>query len=123
MKLDIDHDQTTKESLQSRDSARQKGGSTQGMGIFVVPDPEKGAKQLKGIYVENLEYEECRDRAELCVAFKWVHHSIANLKDLHTEIAQRGLQAICPGGPCRDTTSCGPLCFCGPGPDKRCEFY
>lgn len=94
------HNQTDSKSISAIASA-QSMTTELGVGLFLLPDPEKGALEFKKIIVEGITYKECIQRGHYCLAFKWVPGKL----DRKALLCHSG----CENGLCTDT-----FCICNP---------
>jgi hypothetical protein len=92
-----------------------KKDKIKGVGIFIVPDPEAGILEYRSIFVDGLEYTECKKRGNNCVAFQWIplgyrFETKSKVYELHT---LKDVQNIVPncGDPCGSSCEMGCVCF------------
>jgi hypothetical protein len=77
-----------------------------GTGVFLVPNLQSDApRAVRKEFVKDLTYQQCVQRGDLALVFKWVPHSEASLQTLQ--------QTTC-GMDCVDTCS-EPGCACFDG--------
>jgi hypothetical protein len=63
----------------SEDAIRDISATTEGSGVFAVPDPQ--ARQpgaIKKVVVSSITYPLCVQLGRFCIAFKWVHKSLSS---------------------------------------------
>lgn len=120
--------QTSSKSFKFLKEAVAKGKTLEGWGNFVVAAPELGPGMLKAVYVDKLSYEDCCERAGLCIMFKWVAQQEMPYKDAvknreeALKHSKAGILTRCLGNQdCRDGSDCDvPGCFCYKG---KCHFF
>lgn len=87
-----------------------------GFGMFSVPAPEQGPLSTKTVYVEAITYEECCRRGHLCIAFKWIHPSVATLEHVRRT---RETTGVCyDSRRCTTSNECRVFCWCNG--NKKC---
>ncbi|MCY9398078.1 hypothetical protein [Bacillus inaquosorum] len=119
----IAHNQTQRQHIKNAVEKKERSLAPEiGVAIFVVPDPEKGVDALKGVAVDGIDYEESVRRAEHCLMFKWVPHSVGTLEDYQAAKASPSFHCT---GRCYSESDCPhSWCFCGGlGPIYECELY
>jgi hypothetical protein len=52
--------------------ANFRSDEVKGIGLFVVPAPERGILEYRSVAVEGISYSECMKRGNNCEAFQWL---------------------------------------------------
>ena len=92
-----------------------------GVGMFVIPAPEKGILESKVVLVDNLSYVECAKRGENCLMFQWINHGFRwtaeNDDGSKKEIVVSGVEdlRLFISGCLKQNNGCQGLNFCPPG--------
>jgi hypothetical protein len=116
------HNQTPTKSIDALCKAIENGTPTKGWAVFVVPDPERGPLRVRGFLMDNLEYDDCCARGEICIVFKWIHNGLQTLSNAEAELLQKKQShPLLPcGGHCNDGQDCVlNICYCY---KHRCHF-
>lgn len=105
MSCSCNANQTPKASFDARDVNRDSLGT----GLFMVPAPEIGMLEYRGVVVPGITYSACVKRGENCIGFKWIADALMTVDQINAERANRScLSPNClPGFPCTDMT-----CIC-----------
>jgi len=114
--------QTHPEVFKDLERKGQDLSTADGIGLFVVPAPEKGILQTRVVIVENISYAETRKRGYNCIAYQWVNKGLewtytsrqgAGVKIvLDSKAAIEKAQNSCVGKFCAGVGGCDPGCFC-----------
>jgi hypothetical protein len=99
-----------------------RDGSIVGIGVFVVPAPERGILEYRVVHVEGLSYDETMKRGSHCEAFQWIPQGVtfeAEGRSFSIEKTSdlEALASFCNDS-CRGGCPMGCVCFTG---DVRCR--
>lgn len=99
-----------------------RSAAVTGIGIFVVPAPEKGILEWKVVEVSGLSYEECMKRGANCESFQWLPLGLtvqASGKSvtINSVVDLAPLRDLCDDS-CRGGCPMGCVCF---NNDVRCQ--
>lgn len=103
------HNQTNPESIAKVNLMTADESDKIGTGVFIIPDPTNPELGYQSVKIPNLTYTECEQRAEYCIAFKWIASSTMLYEDII-----KLTPANCTGNFC-PSPSCGPsgsTCAC-----------
>jgi hypothetical protein len=93
------HNQTDAKQINADIAARENNQPLLGVGLFLLPEPEKGILEFRKAIVEGITYKECILRGQYCLAFKWVSGAL----DRNALFCRQD----CANGTCPDT-----FCIC-----------
>lgn len=104
------HNQTDPEFIARVSVAHAQEQEKLGTAVYFIPDPATGANAVQSVLVENSPYQQCEERGQYCVAFKWISHETASYAEILKHKTERNCtQDFCPSPRCGPS---GAICAC-----------